>query len=92
MSNTHKDKEIYAKKLKECLNARPDFKDLQYCVTSTGEYLALTGITGDTFMFDITGYEKDQMLTTVAEVVCGLAPGNYITDYAKRAEIGKQLK
>ena len=93
MSRVYFDKKGYVDKLKECLKAREDFGDLTYRRNSRGEeFLVMSDIIGPIGMLDITGYCEADMLHCIAQIECGIAPKNYITDKAKRLEIAKMMR
>ena len=90
MSRIFRTKENYVGLLKACEMAREDFGDLKYCRNHKGEeYLILQNIVGNTFMFDITGYDNAQIKHTLALIECGKEPTNYIKDNKKMLEIAK---
>lgn len=90
MSRIYRTKENYIGILKACESVRDDFKDLEYCRNHRGEeYLILTNIIGNVYMFDITGCSLPQIKHTLAEIECGIVPKNFIKDTAKRMEIAK---
>ena len=92
MSRVYYERKKYIGKLKECLNARDDFKDLSYFRNSKGEeYLIMSDIIGQVGMLDITGYCEAEILHCVAQIECGISPKNYITDKGKRLEIARAL-
>lgn len=90
MSRVYKNKQDYIETLAKTLEVRDDFKSLEYRRNRDGnEYLILTSIAGDVFMFDITGYSEAQIYHTLAIVECGYKPRNFIKDRNKRTEIGR---
>lgn len=90
MSRIFRTKENYIGLLKACEMARPDFGDLKYCRNHRGEeYLVLQNVIGNTFMFDITGYDNAQIKHTLAMIECGKEPTNFIKDQKKMLEIAK---
>lgn len=90
MSRVYRNKTEYIEALKTVLGAREDFKDLTLNRASTGEeYLFLTAITGEVFMFEITGMKNEQIFHIMAMIECGQKPECQITDRDKRLEIGK---
>ena len=90
MSRMYKNKLDYIEALKTVLEAREDFKDLTYNRATTGEeYLFLSVITGEVFMFEVTGMKNEQIFHIMAMIDCGQKPECQITDKAKRLEIGK---
>jgi hypothetical protein len=92
MSRTYRNKLEYIEAIKTVLGAREDFKDLTYNRATTGEeYLFLSAVTGEVFMFDITGMKNEQIFHMVAMIECGLKPECQIEDRAKRLEIGKMF-
>ena len=90
MSRMYRNKMEYIEAIKTVLEAREDFKDLTYNRSTTGEeYLFLQAITGDVFMFEITGLKNEQIFHIMAQVECGQRPECQITDRDKRLELGK---
>ena len=91
MSRMYRNKLEYIENLKTVLDAREDFKDLEYKKnpTTQEEYLFFTVITGEVFMFNITGYKNEQIFHIMAMIDCGQQPDCIITDRQKRLEIGK---
>lgn len=93
MSRLYRSKQEYINTLGEVLEAREDFKGLEYHKhPNTGEeYLFLSAITGEVFMLDVTGYTEEKMFHCIAMIECqGLGSvDNLIKDTSKRLEIGK---
>lgn len=90
MGRVYRTKENYIGLLKACESAREDFGDLKYCRNHKGEeYLILSNIIGNVFMFDITGYDNAQIKHVLAEIECGRKPNNYIENPSKRMEIAR---
>lgn len=87
----YRSKEQYIETLAVILNAREDFKDLEYHrhPTNGKEYLFMSAMTGEVFMFDITGYDEADIFHCIAQIECGIGVPNLITDTAERLEIGK---
>lgn len=80
----------YIKALAKVLEARDDFKSLDYRRDSEGnEYMILSSIAGDAFMFDITGFKETQIYHDLALVECGIKPRSFIEDTKRRLEIGR---
>lgn len=75
----------YIGALKFCLQARKDFKDLEYVadIVGEGEYLILSDIIGQVCMLDITGYPNAMVCHSLAQIECGIPPMNLITDKAE---------
>lgn len=93
MGRIYKTKKDYIGLLKMCESARPDFGDLKYCRNHKGEeYLILQNIIGNTFMFDITGYDNAQIKHTLAMIECGHEPSNFVKDSRKMLEIARLYK
>lgn len=80
--------------LKECLNARSDFKDLEYYKNwNTGEEtLILSDIVGRVVMLNITGLPEAQILHSLAQIECGQTPANAITDTAEMMRIANDMR
>ena len=90
MSRIYKNKMDYITVLKACEQAREDFADLKYCRNAKGnEYLILSNVIGNVYMFDITGYSEHQIKHTLAMIECGIKPSNYIEDAKTRMEIAR---
>jgi len=91
MSRMYRNKQEYIDNLRTVIDAREDFKDLEYHrnPTTQEEYLFLSDIVGRVFMFDITGKSNDQIYHVMAMVECGQKPDCYITDPKKMMELGK---
>lgn len=90
MSRLYKNKENYIGLLKACEAARDDFSDLKYCRNAQGEeYLVLSNLLGNVFIFDITGFSEAMIKHTLAQVECGIKPKNLVTDPRKRIEVAK---
>ena len=92
MSRVIRSKQEYIEALNTVLDAREDFKDLTYHKhPSNGEeYLFLSALTGEVFMFDITGYSEANIFHCIATIECeGLNVDNLIKDAHKRLEIAK---
>lgn len=81
----------YIGALKECLSARNDFGSLDYVadIISENEYLILTDIIGQVLMLNITGYNDAMIFHAIAEIECGKAPSNIISDKAEMMRIAK---
>lgn len=81
----------YIGALKYCLQARNDFNNLEYIadVVGEGEYLVLSDIIGQVCMLNITGYTEAMIYHTLAQIECGTAPINTITDKAEIMRIAK---
>ena len=88
---SYRSKEQYIETLAEILNARDDFKDLEYHrhPTNGQEYLFMSAMTGEVFMFDITGCDEASIYHMMAQIECGIRVPNLITDTAQRLEIGR---
>lgn len=91
MSRIYRNKLEYIENLKMVIDAKEEFKDLTYHKnpTTQEEYLFMTDIIGHVFMFEITGMTNDQIFHVMALVECGQRPECFITDPAKRLELGK---
>lgn len=93
MSRIYFNKKKYIDKLGECLAVKDDFGDMSYFRNSKGEeFIIVSDIIGQVGMLNITGYGEADILHCVAQVECGIAPKNYITDKAKRLEIAKAIR
>lgn len=77
--------------LKECLEAREDFKDLDYVVDvpNSKEYLILSDIVGQVAMLDITERKEADIFHMLAQIECEIVPDSFITDKAKKMEIAR---
>lgn len=85
--------EVYIGKLRECLKARDDFKDLKYYRSAKGdEYMVMSDIIGQIVILDITGYSEDRLLRCVAEIICGEMPANVIHDREERLKIARLFR
>lgn len=90
MSRIYRTKENYISLLKAVESAREDFGNLEYRRNHKGEeYLILTNIIGNVYMFDITGYSCAQVKHILSMIECGIKPKNMIEDTKKRMEIAK---
>lgn len=91
MSRLYRNKQEYIDNLRTVIDAREDFKDLEYHKnpTTQEEYLFLSDIVGRVFMFDVTGMQNDQIYHVMAMVECGQKPDCFITDPNKMMELGK---
>lgn len=90
MSRIYRTKENYISLLKAVESAREDFGNLEYRRNHKGEeYLILTNIIGNVYMFDITGYSCSQIKHILSMIECGIRPANMIEDTKKRMEIAK---
>ena len=91
MSRIYRSKAEYVENLKVVLNAREEFKDLEYHKhpSTQEEFLFMSVVTGEVYMFDITGYKDEAIFHTMAMLECGQRPENQITDRDKRLELGK---
>lgn len=91
MSRSYRNKQEYIDNLRTVIDAREDFKDLEYHKhpSTQEEYLFLSDIVGRVFMFDITGMQNDQIYHIMAMVECGQKPDCFITDPNKMMELGK---
>jgi hypothetical protein len=49
----------------------------------------MSAMTGEVFMFDITGYDEADIYHCMAQIECGIGVPNLITDTAESLEIGK---
>lgn len=93
MSRMYRNKLEYINNLKTILDAREDFKDLEYKKhpSNGSEYLILSAITGEVFMLNVTGYSEAHILHCLAEIECNgfNAIDNLVVDRAERLELGK---
>lgn len=91
MSRAYRSKAEYVENLKTVLGAREEFKNLEYHKhpSTQEEFLFMSVITGEVYMFDITGYKDEAIFHTMAMIECGQKPDNQITDREKRLELGK---
>ena len=95
MSRVYRNKQQYIEALEIVLGARDDFNSLEYHRhPSTGkEYLFLSALTGEVFMFDITGYSEEKIFHCIAKIECdGLNVENLIKDPAQKLEIAKLFR
>lgn len=90
MSRQLQRRQEYIDVLRTVLSVRQDVKDLVYRKhpSSQAEYMFMTMVTGEVFMFDISGMREDQIYHCMAELECGNAPKNLISDRDKRLELG----
>jgi hypothetical protein len=74
----YRSKEQYIETLAEILNAREDFKNLEYHrhPTNGKEYLFMSVVTGEVFFFDITGYDEADIFHCIAQMECGIGVGS----------------
>lgn len=93
MSRLYRNRMEYIEALRTVLEAREDFKNLEYHRNSTTqeEYLFLTDILGRVFYFDITGMKNEDVYHCMAQVECGVQPKCYITNRNKMLEIAKMF-
>jgi hypothetical protein len=91
MGRMYRNKAEYIENLATVMSAREEFKDLEYKKhpSTQEEFLFMSAVTGEVFMFDITGYANEQILHIMAMIECGQKPSNQITDREKRLELGK---
>ena len=91
MSRLYRNKQEYIENLRTVIDAREDFKDLEYHKhpSTQEEYLFMTDIIGHVFMFDITGMRNEDIFHIMAMVECGQKPDCFIADRDKRMELGK---
>lgn len=91
MSRIYRNKKEYIDNLAIVLEAREDFKELQYHKhpTTQEEYLFMSVITGEMFMFEITGKRNEDIFHIIAQIECRQRPECQITDRDKRLELGK---
>ena len=95
MSRMYRSKTDYIEALNTVLEARDDFDHLEYHRhPSTGkEYLFLSALTGEVFMFDVTGYSEANIFHLMARVECeGLNVDNLIKDPKQKLEIAKLFR
>jgi len=90
-------KRTYIDNLSIVLEARPDFKDLNYYRdnVSNKEYLTLSSLIGHTWTFDITGYTDAQIFHLIAMIDCA-KPGDpepkcLIRDSAELLRLGRMF-
>lgn len=82
--------EAYIGRLRECLKAKDDFKDLRYVRSAKGdEYAVLSDIIGQILILNITGFSEEKILHCIAEVVCGEVPANAILDRKEMLNIAR---
>lgn len=81
----------YIGALVACLKARNDFGNLEYVadIINDEEYLILSDVIGQTCMLRITGYNDAMIFHAIAEIECGKAPSNIISDKAEMMRIAK---
>ena len=93
MGRLYRNRMEYIEVIRMALDAKEDFKDLEYHRNSVTqeEYLFLSDILGRVFYFDITGLPNEAIFHVMAEVECGVQPQCYITDKKKMLEVGKMF-
>ena len=93
MSRSYRNKQEYIDNLRTVIDAREDFKDLEYHKhpSTQEEYLFMTDIIGHVFMFDITGMRNEDIFHIMAMVECGQRPDCFITDRNRMMELGKMF-
>lgn len=93
MSRSYRNKLEYIKNLRTILEAKEDFKNLEYFKNqgTQEEYLFLTDILGRVFYFDVTGMPNEAIFHVMAQVECGVQPQCYITDKKKMLEVGRMF-
>ena len=90
MSRLYRNRMEYIEVMRMALEAKEDFKDLEYHRNSTTqeEYLFLSDILGRVFYFDITGMRNEDIYHSMAQIECGMQPECFISDRRKMLEIG----
>ena len=93
MSRLYRNRMEYIEALRTVLEAREDFKDLEYHRNSATqeEYLFLTDILGRVFYFDITGLRNEDVYHSMAQVECGVQPQCYIFDRKRMLEVARMF-
>lgn len=93
MSRLYRNRMEYIEALRTVLEAREDFKDLEYHRNSATqeEYLFLTDILGRVFYFDITGLRNEDIYHSMAQVECGVQPQCYIFDRKRMLEVARMF-
>ena len=91
MSRMYRNRKEYIETLRTILDAKEDFKDLEYHKhpSTQEEFLFMSDILGRVFYFDITGMPNEQIFHSMAMVEVGQVPECYITDKARMLEIGR---
>ena len=86
-------RENYIKALNYVLSAKENFKGLKYCRDSqtNEEYLIMSNVIGEAFVFDVTGITDAEMYHSIAVIEAGKVPSNFITDRKKLIDIGKRF-
>lgn len=93
MSRLYRNRMEYIEALRTVLEAREDFKDLEYHRNSATqeEYLFLTDILGRVFYFDITGLRNEDVYHSMAQIECGVQPQCYIFDKKRMLEVARMF-
>ncbi len=93
MSRLYRNRMEYIEVMRLALEAKEDFKDLEYHRNSTTqeEYLFLSDILGRVFYFDITGMRNEDIYHSMAQIECGTQPDCFISDRRKMLEIGRMF-
>lgn len=90
MSRTYYNRARYIDNLSIVLEARDDFKQLDYHKHTNGEeFLFMHLLTGDVAYLDITGRTDAEIFHVLAQIECGITPPELIKDNKRRLEIGK---
>lgn len=87
------DLQKYVEKLGELLEVMPNFKALTHYhdVESGKDYLTLTTVVGNAFMFDITDKNKAQIFHIIAQVNCRIKPKELIEDRQRLLALGRKF-
>ena len=93
MSRLYRNRMEYIEVMRMALEAKEDFKDLEYHRNSTTQedYLFLSDILGRVFYFDITGMRNEDIYHSMAQIECGMQPECFISDRRKMLEIGRMF-